>query len=70
MRTAYFTLAAAGALAATTTTAVNVDAEPYLEAYLETDLAAEPYLEADKGPKKKNKGIRNLTDTSYDGETI
>ena len=51
MRTAYFTLATAGALAATMTTAITIDADAYLEAYLESDLAAGP-IDADKKVKK------------------
>jgi len=38
MRTAYFTLAVAAALAATTANAVHLNAEPHLEADLEADL--------------------------------
>jgi len=37
MRTAYFTLAVAAALAATTANAVHLNAEPHLEADLEAE---------------------------------
>ena len=74
MRTAYFTLAVAAALAATTANAVHLNAEPHLEADLEADLEAphkytDPNEETTISPKHFNALLRNSNDAEVNTKT-